>query len=235
MDCRRFTEKLTDAALQPGEPLDAGLARHLSSCAACRREFETQQRLARAMDIGLVAAVSAEPSPSFAAGIRVRLAEEPAPRPSRVSGWIPVTAGALAVLVLMVVWFARQDGPKPVPTKQQHLAGNAVQQPGHQSAGSNIASLPPATSAPDVRLPNRKVSPGVRKAVPRQPDVIVPPGQREAVLRFYASVMSRRVDASWALNEMKPLEVAELKIPPLEAEAGKTGSPESGNSNGVQF
>ncbi|HLE35927.1 MAG TPA: hypothetical protein VI699_02150, partial [Candidatus Acidoferrales bacterium] len=82
MDCRRFSEKLADAALEPGELRDAGLAAHLEICAACRQELEAQRRLAQAMDLGLSAAVSAEPSPSFAAAVRVRLEAEPAPRGS---------------------------------------------------------------------------------------------------------------------------------------------------------
>ena len=139
MDCRRFSEKLAEAALQPGELRDAGLAAHLSSCASCRREFEAQRRLAQPMDLGLAASVSAEPSPAFAAGVRVRLADEPAPRPSWFTGWVPVAAGALAVLVLMVTWFARQKGPESVPEPQQEVSREVAHRPVVQPDKAHVA------------------------------------------------------------------------------------------------
>jgi len=235
MGCRRFSEKLAEAALEPGAVRDAALAAHLTACAACRQEFEARRRLAQAVDIGLKAAVSESPSPAFAAGVRARLAEESAPRASWFSGWVPLTAGALAVVVLMAAWYARREGPRSLSDSPQNLTGNVVQQSGNQPVGASITPLPPSIPERSSHLPRRNTPTLVRVAVPREPGVIVPPGQRDAVLRFYAAVMSRRVDASWALEEMKPLEVAELKIPPLEVGTGETSSPESGDSKGLQF
>lgn len=235
MDCRRFSEKLVDAALEPGDVRDAGLAAHLEACADCQREFAAQRRLAQAIDRGLAAAVSAEPSPAFAAGVRARLAEESAPRASWFSGWVPVAAGALAVLVLIVTWFARREGPEPVPGAQRDMASLTVQPPMGTTTKGNVAAMDPAQPPRKLRpLPtNRMAAP--RTARHREPEVIVPTGQREAVLRFYAAVISGRTDASWALEEMKPLEVTRLKIPPLEPVAVESDPPGSGNSNGLQL
>jgi hypothetical protein len=52
-------------------------------------------------------------------------------------------------------------------------------------------------------------------------NVIIPPGQREAVLRLVAAMQSGHVDVAGLLKEteqqqMKPLEIAPIKITPLE-------------------
>ena len=54
--------------------------------------------------------------------------------------------------------------------------------------------------------------------------MIVPPGQREAVLRFYAAVWSGRAEISALQEKTGPLEIAELKIPPLEVPELPAGS-----------
>jgi len=235
MDCRRFSQKLADAALEPGELRDAGLAAHLEICAACRQELEAQRRLAQAMALGLAAAVSAEPPPSFAAGVRARLASEPTPLTSWFAGWVPVAAGALAVLVLMVIWFARQEGQEPVPGPRQEVSKEAAHQPVIVPDEAHVAAARGEMPVRQNRELRPKGAPAVRAARIREPEVIVPPGQREAILRFYAAVLSGRTDASWALEEMKPLKVAELKILPLEPVTSETRSPESENSNGLLF
>jgi len=234
MDCRRFSEKLAEAALEPGDVRDAGLAAHLTTCAVCRLDLEAQRRLAQAMDIGLTASVSVSPSPAFAAGVRARLAEEPAPRASWFSGWVPVTAGALAVVVLMAAWFARREAPGRTPRSDQATINSTVQRPVGGSGESQVASTAPIKPGRALQTGPRP-STSVRHQRRRDPEVIVAAGQREAVLRFYAAVLSGRTDATWALEEMKPLEVAELKIPLLEPATSETRSPESENSNGLLF
>ncbi len=231
MDCRRFAETLTQAAIEPGRPRDAALDAHLAACAACRQEFHARQRLAQAMDAGLLASVSETPSPGFAAKVRARLAEQSSPRASWFSGWVPVAAGALAVVVLMVSWLALREAPAPPAASDPVVISRpAPRHPGHAAPGQLASAAP---SKPHRARQARTVS--ARSLRRREPEVIVPPGQREAVLRFYAAVLRRRTDASWALEEMKPLVVAELTIPPLEPVAGDAGSPQSGNASGTQF
>ena len=226
MGCRRFSEKLADAALEPGELRDAGLAAHLETCATCQREFEAQRRLAQAMDLGLSAAVSAEPSPSFAAGVRARLASEPTPLPPGFAGWVPVAAGALAVLVLMVIWFARQEGQEPVPEPHQEVSREAAHQPVIESDKAPVAAARGEMPVRQNRESRPTGAPAVRAARIREPEVIVPPGQREAVLRFYTVMWSGRVDVSALLVKPGPLEIAELKIMPLEVPELPSGSPQ---------
>ena len=66
--------------------------------------------------------------------------------------------------------------------------------------------------------------PVVRAARIRESEVIVPPGQREAVLRFYAAVWSGRAEVSALLEKAEPLEIAALKITPLAVPALPSGS-----------
>ena len=226
MDCRRFSEKLADAAIQPGELRDTGMAAHLETCAACRQELEAQRRLAQAMDLGLAAAVSAEPSPSFAAGVRARLEAEPAPRGSWFTGWVPVAAGALAVLVLMVIWFARQEGQDPVPGLHQEVSREAAHHPVIVPDEAHVATARGKMPVRQNRESRPRGAPAVRAARIREPEVIVPPGQREAVLRFYTVMWSGRVEVSALLVKPGPLEIAELKIMPLEVPELPSGSPQ---------
>jgi len=224
MDCRRFSEKLADAALEPGDVRDAGLAAHLTICASCRREFEAQRRLAQAMDIALTASVSVSPSPAFAAGVRARLAEESAPRASWFSGWVPVTAGALAVVVLMAAWFARREAPEPVPGPQREMTNRTVQQPMGATTGGNATTLEPAQPMRKLKSSPTNRMPAPRAARHREPEVIVPPGQREAVLHFYVAVWSGRAGISTLVENAGPLEIAELKITPLQVPELASGS-----------
>ena len=226
MDCRRFSEKLADAALEPGKVRNVGLAAHLETCATCQRELEAQRRLAQAVDLGLTAAVSAEPSPAFATGVRARLAAEPAPRGSWFTGWVPVAAGALAVLVLMVIWFARQEGQEPVPGPHQEVSREAAHQPVIESDKAHVAAARGEMPVRQNRESRPKGAPAVRAARIREPEVIVPPGQREAVLRFYTVLWSGRVELSALLVKPGPLEIAELKIMPLEVPELPSGSPQ---------
>ena len=216
MDCRRFSEKLADAALEPGDVLDAGLAAHLTTCAVCRLELEAQRRLAQAMDIGLTASVSANPSPAFAAAVRARLAEESAPRASWYSGWVPVTAGALAVVVLMAAWFARREELRRTPGSDQAMINNTVQKLAGGADGGGVAPIAHTKSQREINPARPRGTRTLQSRQPREPEVIVPAGQREAVLRFYAAVWSGRAEVSAVLGRHGPIEIAELKITPLE-------------------
>jgi len=57
----------------------------------------------------------------------------------------------------------------------------------------------------------------VLKAV--EAEVLVPPGQQEAILQLYEAVWSGRADAASLLAERGSLELVALKIAPLEVAA----------------
>ena len=232
MFCQRYKESLSEAAvtlpageLEPGDAavpaLSAELRAHLADCPACRAQFDAQRALMGAIDRGIQVSLAAEPSPEFAARVRRRLEEERLPSQPWFSGWVPAAAGALAVLALVAVWLARRE---PVGLGTNDSARNVQSQPnavnnaGVPPESYTAQSLPPqsigksATTRGAVPAP-QDVRPAVAKA---EPEVLVPPGQREAILRLYAALQSGRTNAASLLAEAGSLQPAELKIPPLE-------------------
>jgi len=77
--------------------------------------------------------------------------------------------------------------------------------------------------AQDDDVPTRSRSAG-RRAIPAEPEVLVPPGEVEALLRFAEQLQGRSVptdsllvaDLSGPLPEAKALEIAPLEIVPLD-------------------
>jgi hypothetical protein len=246
MACERHHEALIELALGAHKlRLESELSEHLESCAACRRDLDAQRRLAAAINLGVAASVAAEPSPEFAARIRQRIASEPAPVPAWGQGirvaWVPLTAGALAV-VLLAFWLARRQPVSPLhPTPDiVRVQPPSTSDPVPPQSGGNGATLPPKHLNSNLVAAN----PGplgrrtVQIARTTEPEVIVFPGERDAVLQFYAAMRSGRTDVS-SLLAAPPLEIKikDLEVPPLEvpaiAPSDTTG--ESGNGNPSRF
>ncbi len=222
MDCERYKGNLSAAALGEPEPRhEAEFAAHLAVCAACRAALDDEQGLLEAIDRGVAASVAAEPTAEFAARLRRRLDQERLPTRSWFAGWVPVAAGALAILALVALWLARR--PPILPgTEPPRTAGRQQGPPSEEPARAGKTprggrSAPPFEQA---ATPGGKGSAfrGKRAAAARMavPEVLVPPGQREAVLQFYNAVGSGRVDSASLLAPPPPLEPAKLKIVPLE-------------------
>jgi hypothetical protein len=223
MACQQFAEDLIDAALGS---LDARreteLRAHLAACPACRQHLEAQQRLAMAMDRGLAASVAAEPSLEFAARVRQRIAAEPVPsrrwwlslRPSEwsIRIWVPVGAAAAMVLAA-AFWFAP---PQRVRTPD-------LPAPQIARTGPSAVSLPPA-QVPLQVVPGA-IRPGdVRKPAPpwirhNAVEVLVPRGEKEAVLRLLVALNKGRVDGDSLAAPEKPSVVPDLTIKPLDVPA----------------
>ena len=66
----------------------------------------------------------------------------------------------------------------------------------------------------------------------RLAEVIVPPGQREAVLRLVNALRTGRVDAASLIRTSQPGEVAPLAITPLEVKPLNGGG---GDGAGIEF
>lgn len=229
MACAKYKDWLSDAALGA---LDAAreveLCAHVAGCEACRAALESEQALFAAMDAGLESSVAAEPSPEFVARVRMRVAEQAVQRPSWMAGWLPLTASAVAVVLLLVVWFiprgAQQPSETQSPIAQKPTAPQAIQ----VSAGAvrRVETAPAGHVAIVATTGNR---------VPRsaeEPEILVPAGQWMAVLRLYEGVHRGRVNADSLLKPvpeelplLEELKVPELSIPKIEIN-GHSGSPE---------
>jgi hypothetical protein len=261
MACERYKTRIVDEAQAPGG--DAELTSHLTACPECRTELARQQELQNRISGSLAAMVAGEPSPALLARVRRRAdaidaihVEEFAQR----AGWLQWALGgvALAALAGLAFLFAgralfRQSAPGPQPG--QTVGGTPTAQTSAQAqpaTGSGAANTVPST-APAVVARNLvpRPSPSAQLAATHheahvEPSpaivpaggapgfkVIVPPGQREAVLRLVAAMKSGRVNVAGLLDsseqqQMTPLEITPIKITPLEEK--KT----AGQSDGKQ-
>ncbi len=117
MNCERMETRLI--AYLDGKANDADrreVESHLAACAACRTRASDFRALSGLLD-GMPAL---EPTPSFDARLRQRIAAEPAP------GWfawlrpLPRFAMAVAMLLAMAAWIG--SGPATLPGADQRMA-----------------------------------------------------------------------------------------------------------------
>jgi len=246
MACESFAARLAEKSL---EPSDRELARHLKICPDCRAELARQQELQERIFDGLDSLVSAEAPASLLARVRRQLDAEVAPRPSPWLRWAMAGAAA-AALAGFAIWFAghalfrrpvagpqpaqaRREAPGPRPasatnasaaTPASAIAVSPAPPRPREAAAQAHRDGRPALQAAQVRL-----APPVKAAASAGPQftVIVPPGQREAVLRLVAALKNGRVDVAALLTqqELGPMEIKPLKIAPLDEKqtADQTG------------
>lgn len=223
MACKRYQDWLMDAALGALAPeREAELRAHAEGCAACRTELDRRQQLVAAMDRAVAASVSAEPSPEFLARIRQRIAEQPTPAPSWFAGWLPVSAGALAVVALLVFWLLPREsrtpeapGPVAPPVAQEAPATALPPQ------APKLATLPSKRH----RAESRAVL-AVAPAQRREPEVLVPEEYRVGVALLYRVLQERPTQTTALLAEVNaqlqaertPIAVGELNVPALKLE-----------------
>ncbi len=157
---------------------------------------------------------------------------------------------AVAALASFAIWFAgrallRQPvlGPQPgqtvggLPTSQTSVQN----QPAQTQPSPSSVQVAPVGAAAEKHFANRATSAQRKNLFPAHVTVarnaaptavvpadgapkftvIIPPGQREAVLRLVAAMQSGKVDVAGLLKEseqqqMAPLEIAPLKIIPLD-------------------
>lgn len=213
MSCEQYKTELTDAALGVLRPRDeSAIRRHLARCEECRAELDERKRLIQAMDREIETMVAGLPSPAFQARVRQRVEEADLASGWWRPRWALVAGGAMAVLALVTVWFVRRG-----PIAPGNVGLVAV------NPGLNSPIAPTQNTKPGLILkPHaRRVSaePGKPTVRRNEPEVLVEPGQDQAVVELYAAVWSGRVDPAPLLIEPQPLvPFPELKIEPLEIE-----------------
>jgi len=226
MICDRFKTRLEDFALGAEDP---ELCAHVDSCASCRAVLDTQRALLDSIDRGLTSMVAGEPAGDFAAHVRQRIAQEGITTRPWFAGWLPITATALALVVLVTFLMLRRDHAPTESVKETPPAQTArpPREPQLAQKAPEI-SVPSSASGPRMIRPPRPPQP----AALREPEVLVPRGEMAAVMRLFhanwegnadgASLMAAAIPTT---ESLKPLTTAELKILPLEivplAEEGK--------------
>lgn len=177
-------------------------------------------------DEELARLVAAEPSPGLQARIRSAASLAPEPVMASAARWLwPAAAVAVAALVLAVALIARRS-----PSHEPALAAlTRLQQP-------TSPRLMPEPSPPPVRQAAandlarglaalQHPGPTALSAARSEPEVLVPPGEGEALLRFVALVQRDRLapivlgsvgQPSTGLTELQPIDIKPLEIVPLD-------------------
>jgi len=221
MTCARHADALSDVAA--GGPLAAELEAHLASCDACREELRSLQQALAVADEEMARLLTAAPSPDFRARIRSAVAESEA-RPERFGRLWSAAAVAAALLVALVVVVGRAPSRETsVATAPASLRPEVA--PG-RTERERAPALGPAAAAPAHNAQDPDTRRLVRRAGTRRtPEVVVPPGETEALLRLVALVHGERLappvlgsvgQPSADLAEPRPIDIQPLEIVPLD-------------------
>jgi hypothetical protein len=199
-----------------GAPAPAPLEAHLASCEACRAELAALRQALSVADAEMAGLAAAEPSPALAARIRLALAEAE-PAPAWRFGWLwPAAAVAVTLLVALAVWVERTPSPAPrvAARTEPTLAASPVPviPRDFDLTGPEGSAVPTAGSA--------HARAHVAGRNPAEPEVLVPPGEVDALVRFASLVHRDRHTPVAFLAAGRPspdlVEPAALDITPLE-------------------
>ena len=244
MSCERYQSWMTDAAADElQENRRTELENHVRECSACRQELQRVRTLMDAIDLGVTAQAAAEPSPRLMEQVRQRIRDQAPVAPWWSARWVPAVACAAMLIVAASLWTlwprtgARHEltassvAPSPAQAVRRTAATTAAKPKiTPRRRGSMVALARPAR-----KLSARRIERQPR--VPEVPEVIVQPGQMEAVMQFAQMLNSGQIDGMKLLADLKaadqPLKIKPLETPKLPDEAS-SGAPEGGSKNFVR-
>ena len=218
MPCQHYKNALIEAAASGSHP-QGELRAHLDVCLDCRAAFEREQSLFASINTGLHVTANAEVPASLLPRVRARLNEEIAPQ----RRWIqPMTFAAASVALAFVIFlFAWPHDASPdrqaKQTPQLPVSETPVTDDRHPNSGSGSQIV----SFNRTRVHSTLLRP----VASSQPEVLVPPDEREAFSRFVA-VLDERREVALALvtpapptkdesPSLEPLQINMLEIKPL--------------------
>ncbi|HTS12369.1 MAG TPA: hypothetical protein VMH00_09650 [Candidatus Limnocylindrales bacterium] len=235
-DCGKYSEWLKDAALgELNARSDRELLAHAAQCDACRDAYQHAREVGAFVDRAVESLVEGEPSAQFATRLRARIAEEGTRRRLGWWAWALIATTATAAVVALLT--LSRTPLRPVPGPQ--FTTNVPAQP---TARTPLPITPPApggaqTHPVAVHTPTtaRHRVPD-RAALAAQPEVIVQPGQLDAIAQFADAIHAGRIDADQLVASedrvAKPLEINPIEIKPLEQPPATEGSSDTTADSG---
>jgi hypothetical protein len=250
MACEGFETRLIKRVLADTDP---ALTAHLAQCADCRAELVAQTELQQRITNGISAMVADEPSLALLTRVRAEISSMEAPRSARWMQWaftgVMVTAFAIVAMWMIGRPSARMNGMANLPMQtatstpasatpiqvapQEILHSKPTIAREHHSMRSASHGDEPRIVPPTLRIPPPVMTVAANNS---SSEIIVPAGQREAVLRLVNALRTGRVDAASLIRTTQQGEVAPLAIAPLEVKPlNGGGSDGPGDEFDIEF
>ena len=232
MPCEQYKDALIEVAANNVAP-SGELREHLAACVSCRAAFAEEQSLFAAIDAGLHAAANAEVPTSLLPRVNARL-DEAAARRFR---WRQPLVLASAAVALAIPLFLMSRTRHAAPQEVAQQGAVVFPAPTTHTAKANSERV----ASHDTRIAGIRVrhshasSTNHHSAASSDPEVLVPPDEREAFARFlsrnYALAEQASVTAAPAPRspqeslQILPVEIASLTVTPLNQDEGKDQQP----------
>ncbi|HXN64739.1 MAG TPA: hypothetical protein VN862_05345 [Candidatus Acidoferrales bacterium] len=256
MACPEHEEKLNEAALLATSGardvsnavarVDEILARHLAGCGSCRVTFDQRRAFLAEMDRGVTSLVSAQPSAALIPRVRQEIAAVSVSRDKNRWQWtgagiVVTAAAALAIFFVTRPNIRKQSRPisGALSNASQPLKASPKLAPENIMAHTSNSVAAPTYGRTERRQRHVSLREAAKSILPPSPtfEIIVPPGQREAVLRFAQAMREYSIDEAQliaASNEEvtgpAPLALAPLSITLLNEPKESTGDAAKGNA-----
>jgi ferric-dicitrate binding protein FerR (iron transport regulator) len=210
MRCERYEQGLTAGAA--GGTITPDLEAHLDVCAACRDWRAEKQAVLGYIDQVLTSHLDVEPSPALRSRVISRVAQAEGKR-RRLAPWAAAAALAAGLgIALLAGGVARH--PPDAAFERVTATGPTIRAGGAMKA-ERAAPVPPVPTVGAAVTPHvvRRRSPpaAAGPAAALQPEVLVPPGQEEALRRFVAGL---REEPGTARPLLRATATVDSPVPP---------------------
>jgi anti-sigma factor RsiW len=191
MPCEHYKDALIEAAATGAGP-QGELRAHLAACTSCRAAFEQEQSLFTAIDSGLHATANDEAPPSFLPRVRAGLDEVAvAPPPRWLQPLVFASAGVALAFVVFLIARPYHATPENVVRQGPVFAPTAIT-PGTNANPGKIPAAAAETASTGANPSHRmRNSTFFHPVASSNPEVLVPPDEREAFARFVVALRGR--------------------------------------------
>ncbi|HKD52017.1 MAG TPA: hypothetical protein VKB90_14510 [Candidatus Acidoferrum sp.] len=211
MPCEHYKDALMELAASGAAP-QGQLAVHIAECASCREAFNIEQSLFADIDSRLQVAANAEVPASLLPRVRVALSQVPAPRFNWVRPVVLVSASLVLAFAILLIGRPRRTSPESVA--RQGSFGPATTTPTTTTNPEKSPLEGVQVAAHAAHSHAARNSTNLHVAASSNPEVLVPPDEREAFARLVA-VLNERSDVAAALVAKAPQKDAVVTADPL--------------------
>ncbi|MGH9641361.1 MAG: hypothetical protein ACRD3Q_02945 [Terriglobales bacterium] len=213
MVCENYVGWLKEAVVGQLSPSrHAKLIAHVGKCEACREAYTRAQRAVALVDQGIDALVAGDPSPQFAVELRARIADEQTAGRAAWAWRFPVGASAIVlagIATIATISSLRHDMPRPPVSSVASISSR-------RATGATSVGHHPAV----IRRPHSEPSHTRAVFSVQEPEILVAPGQMEALRRLDEAPQQHLADRTQAVAHQeelaRPLEVKPLDVKSLE-------------------